>query len=229
MSNAMHKDIRTLAYVLRRTNYGEADRILNLITPENGKISAIAKSVRREKSKLAGGVEMFSLTELNIHFGKGEMGTITSAKMLKYYDKVLTELGRMELAATIMKKISVAADSSDNPEFFKIVDNSLRALNDGVSNILVEAWFWLNYAKALGEQINLYRDVSGELLNADLKYMWNRDENALMIHKNGDISAESIKLMRLMLTNELDVVLRVKNIDGLLPPILSIARAVNKI
>lgn len=48
------RDVKTLAYVMRRTNYGEADRILNLITPE-GKMSAIAKGVRKEKSKLAGG------------------------------------------------------------------------------------------------------------------------------------------------------------------------------
>ena len=45
--------LRTFGYVLRRTNYGEADRILNIITP-SGKISAIAKGVRKEKSKLAG-------------------------------------------------------------------------------------------------------------------------------------------------------------------------------
>ena len=45
------KDIKTCAYVLRRTNYGEADRILNIITPL-GKMSVIAKSVRKEKSNL---------------------------------------------------------------------------------------------------------------------------------------------------------------------------------
>ena len=50
--NMAGKDIKTYAYVLRRTNYGEADRILNLITP-SGKMTAIAKSVRKEKSKLA--------------------------------------------------------------------------------------------------------------------------------------------------------------------------------
>ena len=55
-----NKDIRTKAFVLKRTNYREADRILNLITPE-GKISAIARGARREKSKLAGGIEMFCL------------------------------------------------------------------------------------------------------------------------------------------------------------------------
>ena len=73
-----NKDEKTLAYVLKRTNYGEADRILNIITPD-GKRAVIAKGVRKEKSKLAGGVEMFSLSELNIHYGKGEFGLVTSA------------------------------------------------------------------------------------------------------------------------------------------------------
>ena len=47
---------RTKAIVLRRTNYGEADRILTLLTPL-GQRSAIARGVRREKSRLAGGTQ----------------------------------------------------------------------------------------------------------------------------------------------------------------------------
>ena len=78
--NTQNKDYRTLGFVLRRTNYGEADRILNIITPK-GKISAIAKAARKEKSKLAGGIEMFSLTDLNIHQGRSEFAIITGAKM----------------------------------------------------------------------------------------------------------------------------------------------------
>ena len=69
----MRDDIKTLGLVLRRTNYGEADRILNIITP-TGKISAMAKGVRRARSKLAGGVEMFSLSEYVIHCGRGGWG-----------------------------------------------------------------------------------------------------------------------------------------------------------
>ena len=89
-STAVNKDIRTQGFVLKRTNYGEADRILNIITP-GGKMSAIAKGVRKEKSKLAGGIEMFSLVELNIHSGKSDLWTITSAKMLKYYSNLLVD------------------------------------------------------------------------------------------------------------------------------------------
>ena len=78
------KDYRTLGIILRRTNYGEADRILNIITPR-GKISAIAKAARKSKSKLAGGIEMFAKVDLNLHQGKSEFAIVTSAKMVKSY------------------------------------------------------------------------------------------------------------------------------------------------
>ena len=90
-----NKDLRTFGIVLRRTNYGEADRILNIITPE-GKVSAIARGVRKEKSKMAGNVELFSLIELNIHFGKNEMGVLTGAKMKKYFGNIVKDLRKME-------------------------------------------------------------------------------------------------------------------------------------
>lgn len=220
-------DIRTKAYVLRRTNYGEADRILNLITP-TGKMSAIAKSVRKEKSKLSGGVEMFSLIDINIHTGKSDMGVVTSAKMLKYYNNIVTSLPKMELAALILKKVSLASEHSDSPEYFKIVDLALAAINDGVMPDVVEAWFWFNLAKASGEQINLYRDVEGAKLDPESNYIWDTQEEALMVRPGGEIGADEIKIMRLMLTTELPVVLRVKGIYEKIIPILKIARAAAK-
>ena len=54
----MNTPYRTEAIILRRTNYGEADRVISLITPDRGKISGIAKGVRKPKSKLAGGLEL---------------------------------------------------------------------------------------------------------------------------------------------------------------------------
>ena len=62
----MSNDIRTKALVLRRTNFGEADRIINFLT-EQGVVAAIAKGVRKEKSKLAGAVELFCLSEITLH------------------------------------------------------------------------------------------------------------------------------------------------------------------
>ena len=224
MLENMPKDLKTHAYVLRRTNYGEAERILNLITPV-GKISAMAKGVRKPKSKLAGGIEMFSLILVNLHFGKGEMAVLTSAKMEKFYGEILKDLERMELASEMLKKISKAADSVDSSEFFEIIDTCLFSLDAGFDVNLISAWFDLNLARVMGEEINLYFDASGEKLNADLKYSWNNFEKVFYEDEGGEIDANVIKILRLMVSSKLDVVFRIKDISEYLPIISEIAKA----
>ena len=227
MSTSTQRDIKTLAYVLRRTNYGEADRILNLITPE-GKIAAIAKGVRKEKSKLAGSVEMFSLIEINVHLGKSDLGVVTSAKMLKYYDKLLTDFKKMELAGAILKNINKMAESSDSPEYFKITDQSLNCLNIGMNADLVESWFLLNLLKVSGEEINLYRDAEGQKLTSEERYLWDSEAAAFVRDERGDFGANEIKMLRLILTTDLGVVGRVKDIDAMLPDILRLAHIASR-
>ncbi|MBR2659052.1 DNA repair protein RecO [Candidatus Saccharibacteria bacterium] len=218
------KDEKTLAYVLRRTNYGEADRILNIITP-TGKKTVMARGVRKEKSKLAGGIEMFSLTELNVHYGKGEFGLVTGAKMKTFYSNLLVDLERMELAAAVLKKINVLADSSDNPEHFEIVDQVLKNLNAGVDGVLADVWFLMNVARASGEEINLYYDADGNKLLPDKKYEWSVMEKSLVERASGEITANEIKMMRLLIASDLGVVAKVKDIGALLPKIYKIAKS----
>ena len=223
--NTQDKDIRTLGYVLRRTNYGEADRILNILT-KDGKISAIAKGVRKEKSKLAGNIEMFTLVDFNLHKGKSDFSVVTGAKMIKHYGEIVKDFDKMELAVMILKKVSKAAESSDNPEYFKIVDQSLAALNQNISLDIVKAWFLLNLKKAMGEEINLYRDINGEKLSADKKYSWDNMEMVFVEDAKGGYGADEIKLLRLIVSNDLVVVQRVKMSDGMMMPVLRLAQLV---
>ena len=218
------QDIRTLGYVLRRTNYGEADRILNIITPE-GKISAIAKGVRKEKSKLAGGIEMFSRIDLNIHQGKDKMGIVTSAKMLKYFGNILKDFSRTETAAMVLKTISVISDSSDSPDYYYMVDQTMEALDDNTNLDLIKIWFNFNLKKVSGEDINLYRDTDGQKLDSSKIYSWDFYEKALKENPSGDITANEIKIMRLVLTNKLKTVAKIKNIGELISPISAISNA----
>jgi len=219
--------LRTKSYVLRRTNFGESDRILNLITPE-GKISVLAKGVRKEKSKLAGGIELFCLSDIVVHEGKGDLKILTSAKLLKFYQNLLTSLQKMELASLILKRISVVSEHKNSPDFFKIVDQTLAALNNNVDLGLVETWFWLNLVKASGGEVNLYRDTSGEKLSPEKTYLWDSTEEALKEHPSGNITANEIKLLRLALSADLNILTRVKNIEPSLPAILYIAKSVSQ-
>lgn len=228
LNNMQNKDVKTMGYVLRRTNYAEADRILNLITPQ-GKISAIAKGVRKEKSKLAGGIEMFTLSNYNIHLGRGEFGVITSVKMQKYYGNIIKNFTKMELAAMMLKKISRTAENSDSSEYFEIIDQSLASLDMGDDDELTESWFLMRLGKAAGEEINLYRDVDGEKLNPELRYFWNIGENSFALHDNGDFGMNEIKMLRLLLTTDLNVVKRVKTTPEMLQKIVSFTKMASRV
>lgn len=228
LSNIVKKDIRTLGYVLKRTNYGEADRILNLITPQ-GKISAIAKGVRKEKSKLAGGIEMFTLTDFNIHLGRGEFGVVTGAKMVKHYGGIVKDFGKMELAAMMLKKVNRLAENSDNPEYFKILDQSLAGLNADGNVELVEAWFLMNLTKATGEEINLHRDINGEKLAIDARYFWDTMEGAFAENEQGEFGADEIKMLRLILAADLSVAKRVKLDSEMMSKIVQFARVASRV
>lgn len=225
--NMSDKYLRTFGYVLRRTNYGEADRILNILTP-SGKISAIAKGVRKEKSKLAGGIEMFSLIDFNIHQGRSELGIVTGAKMMKYYSEILKDYNRMEMAAEFLKKISLASEHSDSEDYFNILGQSLVALNSGFDIKLIEAWFLLNLARASGEEINLYRDVDGEKLEIDSRYDFDNLELAFVARENGEFSADEIKMLRLMITNDFNVIQRVKVSEEIVLKVLRFAKIISK-
>lgn len=225
---AQNRDVRTQAFVLRRTNYGETDRILNLLTPE-GKLAVLARGVRREKSKLAGGIELFSLSDVTVHSGKSELGILTSAKMLRHYGAVATDLARLTLASEVLKQINRATEQVHSPEYFEILKQVLAALDEGYGLELVETWFWLNFARVRGEELNLYYDAAGARLQAEATYVWDSVENALRTEPHGNVNAEHIKLMRLMLSNPLVLAARVKNLPDLLPPVNYIAKALNQL
>lgn len=205
----MVEDLKTLGVVLRRTNYGEADRILNIITPA-GKVAAIAKGVRKARSKLAGGVEMFCLSELQIHRGRSELGVVTSARMIRHYKGVLQSYERMEVAAEILKRVSAAAEQTESAEWFEMTRQCLEALDGGANLKLVEGWFWLHFLRANGEEINLYRDKGGAKLAVDKRYDWDGMEGVFVENMEGEYGADEIKMLRLMATADLAIVRRVK-------------------
>lgn len=217
------KDIRAQAIVLRRTNYGESDRILNLITPL-GKFSVLARGVRKEKSRLAGAVELFTVSDVVIREGRGSLATLTSAKMLQFYGRILTDIPMLELASSFLKRIERVAEQTDNPEFFDILKQALAGLDNGISPELVSVWFDFNLLRATGEEINLLYDTRGEKLSPDQQYIWDSIEQALSLDPQGTIGASEIKSARLILSAKLKIVANVDKIGEILPKIAHIPK-----
>src|SRR3954452_12377380 len=72
--------VKTEAGVLRSMRYAEADRILHLYTPSRGRVSAIAKGVRRARSRFGGRLEPFFRLNVELHEGRGELMTVSGAQ-----------------------------------------------------------------------------------------------------------------------------------------------------
>lgn len=218
------KTTRTQAIVLRRTNYGEADRILQLLTP-TGRQSVMARGVRKEKSKLAGGIELFAISDVVIGEGKGSLGVVTSAKLVQFYRHILEDYDRLQFGYLAIKLVTRASETVDEPEWFDLLSEILMGLDVLTIPLpLIESWFYGRYAALLGHELNLELDIEGQKLQADQMYRYDSAEQGLRAVNNGEISGEHIKLLRLIATRPLKVLVQIGGIGSLLADCLRLVR-----
>lgn len=218
------KTKRTRAIVLRRTNYGEADRILQLLTPL-GRMSVMARGVRREKSKLAGGIELFAVSDIVVGEGKGELGVLTSARLVQFYRHILEDYDRTQFAYEMLAQVSRASDHLDEPEWYDMASEVLMGLDSkSVSLQLTQTWFYLHYGAMLGDELNLRADTRGEKLLPDKKYRYDISEKGLLASDNGDITADHIKLLRLVEAKPLAALAQIGGAGEILPGCLRVSR-----
>jgi DNA repair protein RecO (recombination protein O) len=134
--------IVTQGIVLRRTNYGEADRIVQFLTPDHGKISVVVKGVRKLKSKMAGGVELFSISDLTFMRGRGELGTLISAHLKTNFGNIVKDITRVQLGYDLIKLLSATVEDDAEAEYFHLLETAFAALNDlSLSSDLIRIWF----------------------------------------------------------------------------------------
>lgn len=214
------KTYRTQAIVLRRTNFGEADRVVQLLTPD-GRRSVMARGVRKEKSKLAGGIELFAVSDVVIGEGKGDLGVLTSAKLVHFYRHILEDYDRLQFGYQAIKLVARASNAVDEPEWFDLLAETIAGLDVLTIPLpLLQTWFYIRYAALLGHELNLELDVEGVALQADQKYRYDTSDQGLRVSQNGGITGDHIKLLRLISTRPLSVLVQVGGIGALLPECL---------
>ncbi|MFZ1458285.1 MAG: DNA repair protein RecO [Candidatus Saccharimonadales bacterium] len=209
--------LTTKAIVLSRVNYGEADRIMQILTPDSGKIGVIAKAVRREKSKLAGGIELLAVCDLVLHQGRGELAIVTSARLDTFYGHILEDYDRLQFAYYVLKDVSKAAEILSEPAFFELTRQALVSLNDmTIDRRVTELWYRLQMAILLGVGINLATDENGMKLVEDARYRYDVDENAFVYDERGQFMSDHIKLLRVASAQSPHVIAQIKDVTDLL-------------
>lgn len=189
----------TKGIILKRVNYGEADRILTVITPDMGKLSILAKGVRRSKSKLAGGLELFSVTHLGYINGKSELKTVTSTQLEQYYGNITDNIEVTMLAYEFLKLIDQLTQDSCDADYFDLLVNGLESLNDHVDHPdVVYVWFVSSLLAMHGTGFNLEQQTTGAAFDETSLYHFSYDDMGFFAHQAGTFTPKHIKFLRLL-------------------------------
>jgi DNA repair protein RecO (recombination protein O) len=128
----MSGPVKTEAIVLRSLRYGEADRILHLYTPQRGRVSAIAKGVRRARSRFGGRLEPFFRLQLDLHEGRGELLTVTGAQTVEGYPRLRCDAHTLDAAARACDAVGRLFETGEpHPGVFNLLCRRLSMLDTG--------------------------------------------------------------------------------------------------
>ena len=123
--------VKTEAVVLRSMRYGEADRILHLYTPHRGRVGAIAKGVRRARSRFGGRLEPFFRLHIELHEGRGELLTVTGAQTIDGYARLRADARGLDAAARACDAVGRLFETSEpHPGVFNLLCRQLSLLDE---------------------------------------------------------------------------------------------------
>lgn len=187
------------AIVLSRVNYGERDRILNLLCREAGKISVLVKGVRAEKSRLAGGVELLSESEISYIDGKSNLKILTGARLRVHFGSLAKDMGRMNRAFSFIKAVNGIAEEETGQEYYSILLTGMASLSNlSYDARIVDIWFSLQCMRQSGSEPNLNLENRDEASNFEFNY----DKQQFEANPTGIFTKNDLKLLRLALTQE---------------------------
>jgi DNA repair protein RecO (recombination protein O) len=128
--------------VLRTYKLGEADRIVVLCTRGRGKVRAVAKGVRKTKSKFGSRLEPTSHVALQLYEGR-ELDIVTQVESIDHFRAIRDDLDRIAKASSMLEVVDqTMQEGGPNPRLYKMLIGGLRALAEQDGALVVPAFFW---------------------------------------------------------------------------------------
>jgi DNA repair protein RecO (recombination protein O) len=123
--------VRAEGVVLRSMRFGEADRILHVYTEDRGRIGAIAKGVRRSRSRFGGRLEPFTRVKLMLHEGRSDLMTVTGADTVAPHRRLREHAATIDAAARACDAVTRLFETSDpQPPVFHLLCHELALLDE---------------------------------------------------------------------------------------------------
>ncbi len=153
---------RTDAIILRRTDFGEADRLLTVFTPDRGKLRLLAKGVRKITSRKAGHVELFMLTDMLVARGR-TWDIISQAEIVEPYRHLREDLDTTSYAYYLAELVDRFMEEHDtNRPLFELLALTLARLSHVDDSFITLRYFELHLLSLTGFQPQLHFCVACE-------------------------------------------------------------------
>src|SRR5215472_15727773 len=206
---------RDRAVVLRKLDYGEADRIFTLLTRDHGKVGAIAKGVRRQKSKLGPSLELYGHIDVLLARGRGELDVVAQVQRVPGY-RIEGDVAVMAHAALIAELAErVCEDRHPVDGVYELAVASLLELSRESDPRRASAWFLMSALDLLGYSPPLSNCASCERPLAARPAPFSAEAGGFLCERCALpamplVPLAAIKVLRLMAAGDLDTYRRLK-------------------
>ncbi len=211
------REYQTAGIIIRKTKLGEADRILTIYTAELGKFDAVAKGVRRPKSKMAGHLELLTYSQLTLARGRN-LDVITGSQTIESFLPLKNDLWLMSYGLYVIELVNqFTANHVTDADLFELLLNTLRQLSQSINRDLLLRFFEVHLLQSSGyrpqlrecvachrtlqPENNCFSAINGGLLCPDC---------AVRTQYSQPISVNAIKVLRFLQDNRLEAVMRLR-------------------
>lgn len=187
---------RTKAIVLRRTDFGEADRLLTLYTPHLGKIRTVAKGVRKPTSRKSGHVELFTHSLLLIAKGRN-LDIVTQAETIEPFRALRDDLQQTSYAYYLAELVDCFTEEGvENRPLFNLLLASLGWISDTADLKLTARYFELHLLDHVGYRPQLFQCVRCHEPIEPVANFFSREDGGVVCPRDGetDRSVQAISL-----------------------------------
>lgn len=134
---------RDQGVILRTWKLGEADRIVTILTRDNGKVRAVAKGVRKTRSKFGARLEPGSHVQLQLYRTRGDLDIVTQVETIDRHPTLRDDLDRFGRASAMLEAVDQLAQEQEvNGRLYEMLARALATLADVDSPLVVAGFFW---------------------------------------------------------------------------------------
>ncbi|HUP27430.1 MAG TPA: DNA repair protein RecO [Chloroflexia bacterium] len=216
MNNPREHLYKSEAVVIKRSDLGEADKILTIYTPYFGKLRVVAKGVRKVTSRLAGHVELFTRNQMLLAKARN-LDIITQSETIDAYRPLHEDLSRIAHASYAAELLdALTPDALENYAVYKLMVEALRLVSEDTDGDRVLRWFelqllgYMGYAPELSKCVECRNDLTPTVNGFSAGLGGVVCASCRRAGAGRDLSVNALKVLRLMQRNSYSAVSRLR-------------------